>query len=64
LQRNGIATEIHYPVPPHRQKALAFLAGQNFPKSEEIHSTTLSLPISTFHSVSDIEGVVEVLNGF
>jgi dTDP-4-amino-4,6-dideoxygalactose transaminase len=64
LQRNGIATEIHYPVPPHKQKALAFLSELSFPKSEEIHSTTLSLPISAFHTISDIERVVEVLNAF
>jgi dTDP-4-amino-4,6-dideoxygalactose transaminase len=64
LQRNGIATEIHYPVPPHKQKALAFLSELSFPKSEEIHSTTLSLPISAFHTFSDIERVVEVLNAF
>ena len=64
LLNNNIKTDIHYPVPPHRQKALSFLSGEKFPISEEIHKTTLSLPISYFHSVDDIYKVIEVLNKF
>jgi dTDP-4-amino-4,6-dideoxygalactose transaminase len=65
LLASGIKTEVHYPVPPHRQKALQglFPAG-DFPISEEIHSTIMSLPISYFHSKQDAERVVEVLNTF
>ena len=61
----GIKTEIHYPVPPHRQKALEGILGiENYPVSEEIHATTLSLPISCFHTESDISRVIEELNRF
>lgn len=69
LLENGIKTEIHYPVPPHKQMALVNyqLKHQNqaedtFPIAEEIHKTELSLPISYFHTKNDIERVVEVLN--
>lgn len=62
LLRQGIKTEIHYPVPPHKQKALSFLFNLEFPISEEIHQTTISLPVSTFHTKKDIFRVVEVLN--
>ena len=64
LLKNNIKTEIHYPIPPHQQKALSFLLDQSFPISEEIHRTTLSLPISYFHSEDDIQQVIEVLNKF
>ncbi|GAB3431484.1 DegT/DnrJ/EryC1/StrS family aminotransferase [Niabella aquatica] len=65
LAANGIGTEIHYPEPPHYQKALrSVLKGQRFPVSEEIHKTTLSLPCSYAHSPQDIYRVVEVLNRF
>lgn len=64
LNANNILTEIHYPVPPHKQKALSFLSNRKFPVSEEIHETTLSLPISTIHTREDIFKVVEVLNKF
>ena len=64
LLKQGIKTEIHYPVPPHRQKALPFLSHLEFPISEEIHRTTLSLPISYCHTEKDVYCVVEVLNKF
>jgi dTDP-4-amino-4,6-dideoxygalactose transaminase len=64
LLKNDIHTEIHYPVPPHKQKALSFLAGKKFPVSDEIHNTTLSLPVSAIHSKDDIYKVVEVMNRF
>jgi len=64
LLKNNIQTEIHYPVPPHKQKALSFLSHLKFPISEEIHSTTLSLPISTMHSKEEIMWVIETMNKF
>ncbi len=64
LLKQGIKTEIHYPVPPYRQKALPFLSHLKFPISEKIHQTTISLPVSTFHTKEDIFRVVEVLNKF
>lgn len=64
LLKNEIKTEIHYPVPPHKQKALSFLSDREFPVSEEIHRTTLSLPVSSCHSVEDIYRVVDVMNKF
>jgi dTDP-4-amino-4,6-dideoxygalactose transaminase len=65
LLKNGIGTEIHYPVPPHQQQALASLNFKHdFPTTEEIHRTTLSLPLSFGHSMSEIERVVEVLNRY
>ena len=56
----GIGTEIHYPVPPHQQEAYRELfAGQRFPLSEEMHRTTLSLPISYGHTVEEVERVCQ-----
>ncbi len=65
LLEQGIGTEIHYPVPPHQQKALQFvLQGQRFPIAEEIHRTTLSLPCSYWHTSAQIKQVIETLNRF
>lgn len=65
LLKNGIKTEIHYPVSPSKQKALqGKLDNYNFPISEKIHATTLSLPISFFHTESDVNKVIEVMNKF
>lgn len=65
LLKKGIKTEIHYPCAPHKQQALRALFGkETYPITEEIHATTLSLPIAFFHSSRDIERVVKALNEF
>lgn len=62
LLKNDIKTEIHYPVAPHKQKAMQKILKGEFPISEEIHRTTLSLPISYFHTKKDILRVCKVIN--
>lgn len=65
LLKLGIGTEIHYPVAPNKQKAMAYLLGStSFPISEAIHDTTLSLPCSSCHTESDIQRVIDALNAF
>lgn len=65
LLNHGVKTDIHYPVAPHAQKAMqGLLPGGPFPISEEIHKTTLSLPISFFHTEQDIQQVIEIANKF
>lgn len=65
LLKNDIKTEIHYPVAPNKQKAMiGILDHFKTPIAEEIHQTTLSLPISYFHSTDDIFKVIETLNKF
>ena len=62
LLANKINTEVHYPIPPHKQKAMKDVISGSYPISQEIHDTTLSLPISYFHTKADIVNVCEVLN--
>lgn len=65
LLNNNVKTEIHYPVAPHKQEALSsYFADDKFPIAEEIHRTTLSLPISFCHTEQEIEAVAKLLNSF
>jgi len=65
LAEHGVGTEVHYPVPPYRQKALQGMFDNNaYPITEQIHDTTMSLPISTCHSNEDVTRVIEVMNRF
>lgn len=64
LLENNIGTEIHYPVSPNHQDGYAHIWQDSFPISEEIHSSTLSLPISYFHTVEDVKKVCETINKF
>ena len=47
LQKSNIQTLIHYPIPPHLQKATSYLGYKkgDFPIAEELSDTSLSLPI-------------------
>jgi dTDP-4-amino-4,6-dideoxygalactose transaminase len=65
LLKHDIKTEIHYPVPPVKQAAMKnIIDRQSTPIAEAIHRSTLSLPISFYHSEADIEKVAETLNKF
>ncbi|WP_343530976.1 DegT/DnrJ/EryC1/StrS family aminotransferase [Pedobacter sp.] len=64
LLKHNIKTEIHYPVPPHQQKALKNKLKGSYPIAELIHQTTLSLPASYCHTVTEIEKVIDVMNEF
>ena len=65
LLKNGVKTDVHYPVSPNKQKAMVGILDHcACPISEEIHRTTVSLPISFAHTESDITRVVDIMNDF
>lgn len=65
LLKNGIGTEVHYPVAPNRQVAMkGILDKEDTPVAEEIHRTILSLPVSFGHTEQDIRKVIETMNKF
>jgi len=65
LMEKGIKTDIHYPVSPNNQVAYRKILGlKKYPLSEEIHSTTLSLPIARFHTAEEVEYITGCLNQF
>lgn len=64
LEKNGIQTLIHYPIPPHKQQAYSEWNHLSFPVSEKIHKEILSLPISPVMSDDEIKEVVRVINNF
>jgi len=65
LLTKGVKTEIHYPVPPHLQEAYKdIFKEKGYPISEEIHRTTLSLPISYSHTPDEIMYVANAINEF
>jgi len=61
LNEAGIGTLIHYPIPPHRQRAYVGL-GHNkgaFPIAERIHAEVLSLPMSPHMTLEQASQVIE-----
>jgi dTDP-4-amino-4,6-dideoxygalactose transaminase len=55
LSQNGIQTVIHYPIPPHKQKALKDWNNLSFPITEKIHDEVLSLPISPVLTMNEVD---------
>ncbi len=66
LQKNGIGTEVYYPVPMHIQecfKDLGYNRG-DFPESEAAAEHTLALPIYPELNDEQAEYVVHTIRGF
>lgn len=66
LNSENISTMIHYPLPPHLQKAYAYLGYKknDFPISEEIANTCLSLPIGPHLSIDEAEYICKKIKYF
>ena len=66
LSDNGIGSLIHYPIPPHLQKAyqhLGFKKG-DFPIAEEIADTCLSLPMWPGIQQSEVDYIAKIILNF
>lgn len=66
LSENGVETAIHYPKPPHLQRAYAHLGHEpgSFPIAEKLAATSLSLPIYPGLSELQLEYVVTRIKAF
>ena len=64
LAAHGIQTIIHYPIPPHKQRAYKDMNHLSFPLTEAIHREVLSLPVSPVLDVADAEKVIAACNSF
>lgn len=61
---NGIETVIHYPIPPHKQKAFMNWNHLSFPITESIHNEVLSLPIYSSLENKYVDYIIKILNEF
>ncbi len=62
LTQKGIGSDVHYPVPPHRQRAYGHLLGNTFPISEQIHREIVSLPLNPTLTNEDVTYIAETIN--
>lgn len=64
LADNGVQTDIHYPIPPHRQDCYKEYGHLSLPISEKIHKEELSIPVSPVLKEEERRTIVELLNNF
>ena len=58
----GVATMIHYPIPPHRQKCYPQFAHLQLPITDLIHQQELSLPCHQAMTDEEVEWVAKAVN--
>jgi dTDP-4-amino-4,6-dideoxygalactose transaminase len=63
LDKAGIGSLVHYPIPPHLQQAYADLGlpKGTFPLAEKLAETVLSLPMGPHLKPETIDQVAEVV---
>ena len=64
LLDKGVETAIHYPIPPHRQKAYSEWNGLQLPITEKIHREELSLPCNQTMTDKEVDEVIRLVNAF
>ncbi len=64
LKKHGIETIIHYPIPPHKQKAFEIYNNIDLPITESIHQEVLSLPIYPYLTKLEVSKIISVINKF
>jgi dTDP-4-amino-4,6-dideoxygalactose transaminase len=66
LKKNGIGTEVYYPVPLHLQVCFAYLghSAGDFPESERAAKESLAIPVHPELTQTQAEFVVECIRGF
>lgn len=64
LKEHGVQTDIHYPLPPHRQRCYAEWASLSLPVTERIHREELSLPVSQVVSDDERALIARLINEF
>ena len=64
LDSKNIQTLIHYPLPPHKQKAYKEMNNDTFPVSELIHNTIVSLPSNIHLEQNELDYIVDICNEY
>ena len=62
FESNGIGTNIHYPIPPHKQECYKEWNLLSLPVTEKIHKEELSIPMSPCLTLEQINYVINTIN--
>lgn len=62
LEKKGISTQIHYPVPTHKQEAYKEWNNESYPVTEQICAQILSLPLYIGITQQEVEYITKTLN--
>jgi dTDP-4-amino-4,6-dideoxygalactose transaminase len=66
LKQAGIDTLIHYPIPPHLTGAYSYMKWKagDFPVTEQLANTVLSLPIGPHLSLEQVDTISQIIRDY
>lgn len=64
LTTRGVGSLVHYPIPPHKQKALSEYNQLSLPLTEKYHNEVVSIPLYTSLSENQVQHIIDVLNAY
>lgn len=65
LADNGVGTDVHYAVPPHRQPCYAgSMGGLDLPVTDDLAARVVSLPIARGTSADDVRYIASIINRY
>jgi len=64
LDKTGVQTNVHYPLPIHKQKAYAAINHYSLPITEEIHKQVISLPLNPVLLDEEVSYIIEAVNKY
>lgn len=64
MWEQGIETQIHYPIPPHRQECYSERFNTPLPITEQIAESELSLPIYSTLYDEEVSRIIECINSY
>ncbi|MCF2506406.1 DegT/DnrJ/EryC1/StrS family aminotransferase [Dyadobacter sp. CY107] len=64
LDANGIQTNVHYPLPIHKQQAFQEFRDLHLPITESIHNEVVSLPLNAVLTDEEVTYIIQTVNQF
>ncbi len=64
LESQDIQTQIHYPVPPHKQNCYQIYNDISLPIAEKLANEVLSLPLSPVFAKNDAKKIADAINAW
>jgi dTDP-4-amino-4,6-dideoxygalactose transaminase len=64
LEANGVQTNVHYPLPIHKQQAYHEFSQLELPVTEQIHREVVSLPLNAVLSDEEVSYIIQTINQF
>jgi dTDP-4-amino-4,6-dideoxygalactose transaminase len=64
LYEQGIGTDVHYPTPPHQQRAYPEFSHVSMPITEQLHRDVVSLPLNPTLTDTDADYIISRINAW